>query len=150
VTTPSANRYDSPMPPALPPDLIFPPMGALAALTFVVLLLIPSARFMAAFAGKVNREDFRYGESANVPGSASLPNRNYMNLLELPLLFYVVCLMYFVSNRVDQNILLLAWSYVAARTLHSLIHLTYNHVFHRLIVFGASNVILIFMWIRFF
>ena len=33
--------------------------------------------------------DFRLGESANVPENIKLVNRNYMNLLELPVLFYV-------------------------------------------------------------
>ena len=45
------------------------PMCALAAWTFAVLLLIPVARFRAAAQGKVNAGDFRYGESARVPGA---------------------------------------------------------------------------------
>lgn len=72
-------------------DQILFPMGALALLTFTVLLFIPIRRFRAAFAGKVGPEDFKYGESERVPGDVSLPNRNYMNLTELPVLFYVVC-----------------------------------------------------------
>ena len=131
-------------------DLIFQPMGVLALLTFIALLLIPAARFRAAFSGAVKRGDFKYGESANVPGQVAIPNRNYMNLLEVPVLFYVVCLMYYVSDRVDQSLLTMAWAYVGFRAVHSLVHLTYNHVFHRLVVFGISNVILILLWLRFF
>src|ERR671939_109256 len=106
------------------------PVIALAALTFVVLLRIPYARFRAAARGQVTVADFRYGESANVPGDVSLPNRNLMNLLELPLLFYVGCLALYVTDTVDTVGVVLAWAYVALRIVHSFIHLTYNNVFH--------------------
>jgi hypothetical protein len=33
------------------------------------------------------------------------------------------------------------------RVIHSLVHLTYNNVIHRLSVFAASNVVLAGMWI---
>ncbi|MBA3810661.1 MAG: hypothetical protein H0X27_03260, partial [Caulobacteraceae bacterium] len=69
-------------------ESIFAPMGALALLTFIVQLLIPFRRFRAAAGGRVTVADFRFGESASVPGDVSIPNRNYMNLLELPTLFF--------------------------------------------------------------
>lgn len=131
-------------------DAIFQPMGALAFLTFVVLLLIPVARFRAVAKGAVRGDDFKFGESAKVPGDVSIPNRNYMNLLELPLLFYVVCMMFYLADRVDERVLQLAWAYVVVRALHSLVHLTYNNVIHRLILFGLSNVVVITLWIVFF
>ena len=131
-------------------DLIFLPMGALAALTFMVLVLIPIRRFAAGFAGKITRDDFKYGESANVPGSVSIPNRAYMNLLEMPMLFYVICLMLFVSGRVDALFLNIAWIFVAMRVLHTLVHVTYNNVTHRLIFFTLSNFAVITMWVLFF
>src|SRR5256714_1267503 len=125
------------------------PMLGLVALTFVALLLIPVARFRAAARGQVTAADFRFGESANVPGEVSLPNRNLMNLLELPVLFYVGCLAFYVSGIVDAAAVVLAWAYVALRAAHSVIHLTYNNVFHRLTAFAASNAVLLALWIRF-
>src|SRR5437763_6404162 len=135
----------------MPHELILLPMGALALLTFLALMLIPLRRFRAAFAGQVRAEDFRYGESPRVPGEVSIPNRNYMNLLELPMLFYVVCVLnYVTSPTVSTVTLALAWLYVGLRTLHSLIHLTYNNVMHRLAMFVAGNVVLATLWIAFF
>jgi hypothetical protein len=131
-------------------SLIFAPMGALAFLTFAVLLLIPIRRFQAGAAGQTVREDFRFGESASVPGHVSIPNRNYMNLLELPMLFYVGSLMFFLTGKVDAVVLGVAWLYVALRLVHSAIHLTYNHVTHRLVPFAASNVVLMVYWALFF
>ncbi|MDE2265429.1 MAG: MAPEG family protein [Alphaproteobacteria bacterium] len=134
----------------MPQADIFLPMGALAFWTFFVLLLIPIRRFRAAFAGKVGPGDFKYGESARVPGDVSIPNRNYMNLLEMPVLFYVACLMFFVTARIDALALALAWTYVFLRVVHSAIHLTYNDVRHRLVFFGLSNFAVIALWALFF
>ena len=134
----------------MPQDQIFFPMGALALLTFLVLTLIPIRRFRAGFAGRIVPDDFKFGESKNVPSDVSIPNRAYMNLLELPMLFYVLCLMLFVSGRIDAMFLNLAWSYVALRAIHSLIHVTYNNVYHRLIIFSLSNLVLIVTWGLFF
>jgi hypothetical protein len=131
------------------PNRIFAPMLALVALTFVVLLNIPLRRFRAALQRKVSVDDFKYGESAAVPAEVSIPNRNYMNLLELPLLFYVACLTLFVTRQVDAAALGLAWLYVGLRVVHSLVHLTYNRVIHRLAAFTLSNVVLSVVWLRF-
>jgi hypothetical protein len=134
----------------MPPELILLPMGALAALTFIVLSLIPFHRFRAAFAGQVTPADFRYGESERVPGPVSIPNRNYMNLLEMPMLFYVAAILYFVTSQVDVPALVLAWAYVALRAVHSFVHLTYNNIMHRLAMFATSNFVLVALWAWFF
>ena len=122
------------------------PVVALAALTFAVLMLIPIRRFRAGAAGLVVFEDFRYGESARVPPEVAIPNRNMMNLLELPVLFYVACLIYYVTDRVNGAALALAWTYVGLRVAHSAIHVTYNRVRDRLAAFAVSNVVLVMLW----
>jgi len=77
------------------------PMFALAAWTLVVLLLIPIARTRSARRREIVIDDFKYGESPAVPPAVSIPNRNYMNLLELPMLFYVVCIVLYLAD--DDN-----------------------------------------------
>jgi hypothetical protein len=135
----------------MPHEVILLPMGALALLTFLVLMLVPIRRFRAAFAGQVGAGDFRYSESPRVPGEVSIPNRNYMNLLELPVLLYVVCVLNYVTGPTVSNItLLLAWVYVGLRAAHSAVHLTYNNVMHRLAMFAAGNVVLAALWITYF
>ena len=124
------------------------PMLALAGLTFLVLILIGRARFRAGFARRVKTSDFRYGESANVPPDVSIPNRNLLNLLEMPVLFYVVCVALYATRTVDGLALWLAWLYVGLRFAHSVVHLTYNNVYHRLLVFGLSNAALAVLWAR--
>lgn len=129
-------------------SLILYPMVVLVFWTFAVLVLIPRARFGAARQKLVRASDFAYGESGNVPDEVRLPNRNYMNLLELPVLFYIACLTAYVTGKVDAWTLGLAWGFVALRIAHSLVHLTYNNVFHRLRAFGASVVVLAALWVR--
>ena len=131
------------------PLSILQPMSALALWTLAVLLLVPIRRFRAASQRQVTAEDFRLGESDRVPHFVSLANRNLMNLLELPVLFYALCLALFVTQGVDRFFLYAAWVYCALRVVHSLIHVTYNKVMHRLLVFALSNLVLTVMWIRF-
>lgn len=124
------------------------PMLALMGWTFIVLLQIPLRRFRAAFARRVTADDFKYGESDRVPGDVSIPNRNYMNLLEMPVLFYFLCLLYYVTDSHLGRFVGLAWLYVALRVIHSVIHLGYNNVRHRLLPFTLSTVVVITLWVR--
>jgi hypothetical protein len=135
---------------AMNPESILFPMAALVALTFAVLLVIPYKRFKAGREGLVTARDFKYGESANVPPDVSIPNRNLMNLLEMPVLFYVACVTLYVTKRVDATLVGLAWIYVGTRVAHSAVHLTYNRVRDRLAAYVASNIVLAMIWLRLF
>jgi hypothetical protein len=125
---------------------IFLPMAVLALWTLQVLLLIPMARFKAGRQRQITPEDFRYGESANVPDQVRLPNRNFMNLLEVPVLFYVASFVAFLTQHADGLILALCWAFVALRIAHSVVHLSYNKVMHRLVLFALSNVVVSVIW----
>ena len=122
---------------------ILAPVFALAVWTFLVLTLIPVTRFRAGFKREIRTDDFKFGESATVPDYVRLPNRNYMNLLELPQLFYVLCLMFYVTNTASSTVVNMAWLFVALRVIHSAVHLTYNNVMHRLVAFASSIFVLI-------
>ena len=126
---------------------ILNPVIALALWTFLVLLLIPFVRVRSVRRREIGPNDFKYGESPAVPPSVSIPNRNYMNLLELPMLFYVVCVVLYVTAGTSRLAVIVAWIYVALRVVHSLIHLSYNRVIHRLAVFALSNATLGSLWV---
>jgi len=108
------------------------PVFALAAWTFIILLRLAFVRLRSG----LRPDDFKL-----------VANRNYMNLLELPILFYVACTLLYVGPAVSAISLWLAWIYVALRIVHSLVHLGYNHVMHRLALFAISNFILIGLWL---
>ena len=129
---------------------IFFPVFALAAWTFAILLLIPYKRIKAVARKQLVADDFKLGESKNVPPSVSLPNQNYTNLLELPVLFYVICLVLYVTNSVDMEAIYLAWLFVGLRIVHSVVHLTSNNLLQRLMVFAVGFFVLVGMWVRAF
>jgi len=128
------------------PAILYP-LFALAAWTLIVLVLIPIARVRSVRQREIGPDDFKYGESAKVPGHVSVSNRNYMNLLELPMLFYVVGILLYVTGGASYVTIALAWAYVVLRVVHSLIHLTYNKVLHRLTAFTLSNAVLVVLWV---
>ncbi|MGN6423836.1 MAG: MAPEG family protein [Asticcacaulis sp.] len=126
------------------------PMAALALLTFVVLLIMPFLRVGDVAAGRAKAADFRYGESEDVPWRTRLFNRNYMNLLELPVLFYAACLIAFVTDDRDALPLGLAWAFVGFRVLHTLVHVSLNPILIRMALFAASAMTLLALWVAIF
>ncbi len=75
---------------------------------------------------------------------------NYKNLFEMPVLFYLLCALLYMSQQVSVGMLIAAWAYVALRYLHSYIHIGYNKVMDRFKVFITSATLLYGMWIAFF
>lgn len=124
---------------------IFYPVLTLALWTMMVLVLIPVSFFKAIAAKKARINDAKNGVSALGPDAVNIPNRNYMNLLEAPVLFYVGCGVLYAAQGVDDMMLGMAWVYVALRIAHSVIHLTTNKVMYRGLAFGLSNFTLMAM-----
>lgn len=125
------------------PALILWPALTLMLWTFLVLVQVPIRRFHAVYRKRVVPQDFLHGESARVPIDVALPNRVFMNLVEVPVIFYALVGFFFITGLVTPTALALAWVYVGLRLLHSLIYLTYNHVIHRFAVFATSNLVVI-------
>ena len=121
---------------------LFAPMGVLAGITFFVLLFVPAQRL---FGG---RSEVQNSATGDIPGGSHNPN--FADLLEMPVLFYVVCLMAVIAGRGDATMVWLAWAYVVLRLLHSAVHLTYDKRSHRSILFALSNFAVLAMWVFFF
>lgn len=71
---------------------------------------------------------------------------NFNNLFEVPVLFFIVCLVMLLTGIESLPLLLLAWGYVLLRSLHSLIQTTYNKVLHRFSVYVASTLVVFALW----
>jgi hypothetical protein len=74
---------------------------------------------------------------------------NFRNLFEVPVLFYLLCVAIVLTGGSTPGLVTAAWSYVALRALHSVIHVTYNRVVHRFLVYVTSTLLLFGMWIAF-
>lgn len=124
-------------------------MFALVILSFLVVSAGLRARMTAV---KNNEMDFRYFKtfSYGTPTEMVLKtSRNFTNLFEVPVLFYVACLVAMIQNPgEDQVFLYLAWGFVASRYIHSLIHIGTNKIYPRLASYSAGWLILLGMWGR--
>jgi hypothetical protein len=74
--------------------------------------------------------------------------RCYGNLLELPILFYGVCLALLALGLTDYLYLVLAWVFVGLRVVQALIHLTFNDPRARGLVFVLGLAVVVAMWVR--
>jgi hypothetical protein len=124
---------------------IFLPALLLMFWTLTVLTLVPIRRVRAVMHKRVGIQDFKHGESERVPADVALPNRIFMNLLEVPVLFYFVSCIAYLTEQVTPALMTVAWLYVLLRFVHSGIYFTYNHVGHRAMVFGISNLLVVAM-----
>ncbi|RYZ94551.1 MAG: hypothetical protein EOP47_27650 [Sphingobacteriaceae bacterium] len=123
------------------------PMFAMIFLTFLVGAQLFRLRLKAVKSGKVRLSSFRLNTNTDTPPDMLQAMRNYSNLFEVPVLFYVAGTLAIATHIEAVSITLLAWLFVAARAVHSWIHLTYNNVIHRMQAFMAGNVCLILIWI---
>jgi hypothetical protein len=125
---------------------IFLPALALVGLTIVVWF-----RMYASRVAEMKRE--RIHPQA-VATSAQMAARltdtraadNFRNLFELPVLFYVALVVLAVTAHVTLATLVLAWLFVVLRVVHSLIHCTYNRVYHRFYAYLAGGLALWALW----
>ncbi len=92
--------------------------------------------------GAGEMEPFGLGEPGDTPTTVSLANRNYVNLFESPVLFYFGCTVHYLIDSVTGVTVWLAWTYVATRLAHSLVHLTCNRVPYRTAFFAIGAVVL--------
>lgn len=123
------------------------PLFSLVLLTFAVGISLGIARFRGVYRGQVPAEYFRLLQGQTLPAHLVKLERNFNNLLQMPVLFYACGALAMAVNNTHPWLLPLAWSYVLSRCLHSLIHLTYNHPLHRFLAFLVSSLVLLGMWL---
>lgn len=128
-------------------SLIYP-MATLFLLNIIVMSMMLFFRVKAVRARKVSPRYFKRNKGVDLPDHLEGLSQNYNNLLELPLLFYIVCLAIIALKANVEEFIFYAWLYVGFRYIHSYIHITYNHILHRLFAFAASCIVLVTMWVK--
>lgn len=137
-------------PGAVDPRALLAPIIALVGLTGVVWLLMVVVRNLAVVLGAASVSYYRAYRDSEVPSERiERPARLFMNLLEVPVLFYVLCLLMLVTRICDAAQLHLAWAFVGLRVVHAMVYLGLNHVPSRLGAYVASGTALAVMWFRF-
>lgn len=126
-------------------NLIYP-MAAMVLLTAVVLVMMYRARIAAVRSGQIEIEYFRNHQGAREPESSARFSRHFINLFEVPTLFYVACLAAMVAGLATPAMAALAWAYVAVRVAHAWIHLGPNRLRMRRNAFATGWLVLLAMW----
>jgi hypothetical protein len=128
-------------------NLIILPVTAQVLLTWVVLLLMARARTRSMNEKGKTAQDLALATATDWDAAARKASNNYINLFEIPVLFYVVTAFALITRMVDVWMLALAWIFVASRVLHSIVHLTTNIVRWRGSVFLLGFVTVVAMWV---
>ncbi len=129
------------------PAAILYPAIAMFALTLGVILSLGLARYRAIHGGDVRISYFRTYDQGSQPKHLHLLARHVQNHFEVPPLFYIGVILTFVSGSVTTLSVILAWLFVAARCVHSYIHLGSNNVSRRFATFGVSLTFLAGLWL---
>ncbi len=121
----------------------------LIALTLSITLWLGNLRFSAVINGDINPKYYELNRGGKIPDYLTKVNQNYNNLLEFPVIFYILIIMLFVMDKVELTQIILAWVFVVSRYIHSYIHTTSNRLNYRANAFIAGVITVIVMWILF-
>jgi len=122
------------------------PAFAMMALTFFCLGRLGYLRNAAVKSGEIDPRFFSVYRGYEEPEKLAAHSRHIVNHFETPVIFYVLCLVAFVTGQVDAIVIGLAWGYVLLRCIHSYVHLTSNAVLLRFRVFIMSLIVLGVLW----
>ncbi len=124
------------------------PMFSMVLLTFIVGCITMKCRIASVKSGAVSPKYFKLMDGQEVPELITKTTRCFNNMFEVPLIFYVGCLLY-VSLGVDSLIgLLFAWLFVLMRFVHASVYLTYNHLIHRMLAFWFAFLSAMGLWLN--
>jgi len=127
-------------------DPIWLPVAALVGVTALVWVKLYADRLGEMRAKRIDPQALATARAAGQLEKIGAAE-NFRNLFEVPVLFYLLCVAIAVNGGSTPGFVTAAWIYVGLRALHSLIHVTYNRVTHRFLVYVASTLLLFGMWI---
>ncbi|MBT8132504.1 MAG: MAPEG family protein [Gammaproteobacteria bacterium] len=114
--------------------LIFWPLLAQMLIPVLVLMLNGKRKAADVKSGKFDREKAAIDNEAwSLP--VILTSKSLANQFQLPVLFYVLCLVLAQLNAVDTFALIIAWLFVVTRYVHAYVHVSSNYVPMRLRAF---------------
>src|SRR5882762_3813745 len=129
-------------------QMVLLPLFVQVALTFALLFWMASVRTGSIRRGETKIRDIALGQSA-WPDRPQQISNCYDSQFQIPLLFYVLVILAWITRQADLIFVVMAWIFVLARLAHAYIHTTSNHVPTRFRVFAAGLLVLLVMWIVF-
>jgi hypothetical protein len=124
------------------------PLFVEVVLTFVLLCGMAYARTEAFKRGAVRPADIALRQP-NWPQRPTQLGNSFLNQFELPVLFYVLTILAWITRHADLLFVILAWVFVASRLVQAYIHVTHNDVRQRGTAFIVGAIVLMLMWLIF-
>ena len=122
------------------------------ALPMIILGVMFKGRLKAVTNGDVPMgyfKNFKAQDGFSLPDYVQVPSRNFINLFEVPVLFFALVPLLFQFQFVDLWTVLLAGLFVLSRYVHSYIHVTHNKVMKRMRVYSFGLIVLCLLWLKF-
>ncbi|WFR95885.1 MAPEG family protein [Rhizobium tumorigenes] len=124
---------------------MFWPLVAQTVLVFILYGLLSLRRSAAMKSGRAKMEQFR--ENRDEPAESLVVRNAIANQFELPVLFYVVSVVLFMTQADNLPAVALAWFFVAMRYGHAYVHVTSNNLRYRGPLFALSFLALVGLWV---
>lgn len=129
-------------------QMVLLPVFVQVALTFALLLWMATVRTASIRRGETKMRDMALGQPA-WPARVTQISNCYHSQLQLPLLFYVLVILAWITRQADLIFVVMAWIFVLSRIAHAYVHTTSNHVPTRFNVFAVGVLVLLVMWVIF-
>ena len=84
-----------------------------------------------------------------IPKYALNAREHFKNMFEIPILFYVLCILSIVTNNYSQIDINIAWGFVISRLLHTIVRIPNKDVIVRFAFFVIGLFFLGIGWTRF-
>lgn len=120
------------------------PVLAQILLTLIMFIMLGVRKTKAVKAGRVNRQQAALSNRV-WPEDVIKVSNNIANQFEIPVLFYVVCLVLYNIHAVGMVSIVLAWLFVLSRFAHAYVHIGSNYVPMRFLLFVLGCLIMIAM-----
>ena len=124
------------------------PLIAMIFLTIIIGVQLLYSNTKAVLNREVDISQFRLFNS-KIPKNLQSISQHYKNMFEMPILFYLLCILLIINNNYSQFDVILAWGFVLFRVLHSLARIPNRDVNLRFGLFTGSFIMLVIGWINF-
>ena len=127
--------------------LIIYPILAVVLMNFIVMFHM---RYMISKAIKNRDVEYKYFKAyeSSAPEYLLTSRHHYKNFFEIPILFYLLCLVLYMIDDVSAIDLWIAWLFVIFKGVHSYIRITSNYVPYRAYSFFVCVFLLFGGWIN--
>jgi len=122
------------------------PLFVEVILSFVLLFWLGPLRSRDLKSGIVRPEDVALREPKWSKGTLQVAY-SFSNQFELPVLFYVLTILEYVTHSAGPAFVVLAWVFVVFRLLHAYVHVTSNIMRLRGAMYGVAALALAVAWV---